>query len=189
MIMTMPGKTLRNLSVLLTTACALPLAADTGDVLNAWSSAESGSAWVSGYGECWQSQGGATNLAPCAAPVEKALPVPEVVTVRLGFAFDSADIQSINNHNELMRLDGLITQLKDVSAYITVVGHTDAKGSEAYNQKLGLRRAAAVREYLISKGIPSDQVAPPQSMGERDLLIDYSPAAAEQRRVVIQTEV
>jgi OmpA-OmpF porin, OOP family len=41
---------------------------------------------------------------------------------------------------------------------VLVTGHTDPIGSQAYNQKLSERRADAVRDYLVSKGVPKDKI-------------------------------
>jgi outer membrane protein OmpA-like peptidoglycan-associated protein len=41
------------------------------------------------------------------------------------------------------------------ATYIEIVGHTDSKGDETENLKLSLARANAVRDYLISKDVPS----------------------------------
>jgi len=41
---------------------------------------------------------------------------------------------------------------------VLVTGHTDRIGSDAYNQKLSERRADAVRDYLVSKGVPRDKI-------------------------------
>jgi OmpA-OmpF porin, OOP family len=41
---------------------------------------------------------------------------------------------------------------------IVAVGYTDRIGSDAYNLKLSQRRAAAVKTYLVSKGIPADKI-------------------------------
>jgi OOP family OmpA-OmpF porin len=41
---------------------------------------------------------------------------------------------------------------------VLAVGHTDAVGSNEYNQKLSLRRAAAVKEFLLSKSLPADKI-------------------------------
>ncbi|KFB73466.1 MAG: Outer membrane protein II* [Candidatus Accumulibacter phosphatis] len=41
---------------------------------------------------------------------------------------------------------------------IIAVGHTDRFGSDAYNQKLSEKRAAAVKTYLVSKGIEANRV-------------------------------
>ena len=40
----------------------------------------------------------------------------------------------------------------------TLTGHTDPLGTDAYNQKLSERRADAVRDYLVSKGVPKDKI-------------------------------
>jgi OOP family OmpA-OmpF porin len=41
---------------------------------------------------------------------------------------------------------------------VLVSGHTDRIGTDAYNQKLSERRSDAVRDYLVSKGVPKDKV-------------------------------
>ena len=41
---------------------------------------------------------------------------------------------------------------------IIAVGHTDRFGSDAYNQKLSEKRAAAVKAYLVSKGIEANRI-------------------------------
>ena len=46
----------------------------------------------------------------------------------------------------------------DVDLRVLVEGHSDAKGDEAYNKKLSLRRATAVRDYLMALGVSSDQI-------------------------------
>ena len=41
---------------------------------------------------------------------------------------------------------------------VLVTGHTDRIGTQQYNQKLSERRADAVRDYLVSKGVPRDRI-------------------------------
>jgi OOP family OmpA-OmpF porin len=41
---------------------------------------------------------------------------------------------------------------------VIATGHTDSVGTDAYNQKLSERRAAAVKDYLVSKGIPAAKI-------------------------------
>lgn len=41
---------------------------------------------------------------------------------------------------------------------VTIGGHTDDTGSEELNEKLSLTRAATARDYLVSKGVPADQI-------------------------------
>ncbi len=52
----------------------------------------------------------------------------------------------------------LYTLDRNPKADILVTGNTDQRGSEQYNQKLGERRAQAVREYLLSKGLPEARI-------------------------------
>jgi OOP family OmpA-OmpF porin len=54
----------------------------------------------------------------------------------------------------------VISKLKDVTKLelVLVTGHTDRIGTQAYNQKLSERRADAVRDYLVSKGVARDKI-------------------------------
>jgi outer membrane protein OmpA-like peptidoglycan-associated protein len=57
------------------------------------------------------------------------------------------------------KLDDVAKALLDQSfKQITVEGHTDSKGSASKNEALSQQRADSVREYLVSKGIPSDKI-------------------------------
>jgi len=71
------------------------------------------------------------------------------------FAFDKSTLKP-EGKEELDKL------AKDLSAVnydsIHVTGHTDRIGSTKYNQKLSERRANAVRDYLVGKGIPADRI-------------------------------
>ena len=46
----------------------------------------------------------------------------------------------------------------DAQASLVVVGHADVRGSKAYNQALSERRAALIRDFLVSQGVPSDKI-------------------------------
>ncbi len=50
---------------------------------------------------------------------------------------------------------------------ITLVGRTDPRGSQAYNEKLGLERAERVKRYLVTKGIDPARIQT-KSLGEHD---------------------
>ena len=52
-----------------------------------------------------------------------------------------------------------------------VVGHTDSWGSDAYNDRLSLRRAEAVKAYLIGQGVSASKIMT-KGMGERELVVD-----------------
>jgi OOP family OmpA-OmpF porin len=56
-------------------------------------------------------------------------------------------------------IDEALAKLQGVDLEMVIAtGHTDSIGTEAYNQKLSERRAAAVKDYLVSKGIPSAKI-------------------------------
>ena len=74
---------------------------------------------------------------------------PPSIDLYINFKFDSAELEP----DALLALRSLGQALKSQElkdARIQIVGHTDAKGSEAYNQKLSERRASAVRSLLVS---------------------------------------
>lgn len=65
--------------------------------------------------------------------------------------------------SERMALDNLATQFKTFGLYehdasLVVIGYADVRGSNEYNQALSERRAALVRNYLVSKGVPADDI-------------------------------
>lgn len=56
-------------------------------------------------------------------------------------------------------LDSLVTALKaDPDLKVEVQGHADAKGSSSINEKLSMRRAKSISDYLLGKGIPADRI-------------------------------
>lgn len=68
----------------------------------------------------------------------------------LTFAHDSSRIDA----SSATILDRAVTSLKEANTVnVRIVGHTDSSGTDEYNQKLSERRAIAVRDYLVSKGI------------------------------------
>ena len=73
------------------------------------------------------------------------------------FAFGSATLTSTArgriDQDVLPRLQGCAS-----IDLILVSGHTDRIGSQQYNQQLSERRAEAVRQYMISKGTPTDKI-------------------------------
>ncbi len=85
------------------------------------------------------------------------------------FAFDSSEIsqQSASTLDQHASLLG-----NNQGSKVLVVGHTDPRGSREYNMALGERRAAAVRDYLGSKGIDTANVEI-TSRGEEELTGNY----------------
>ena len=173
---------LAPVAIALTLSAPVAIGADAID--HYWSAAEPQTAWVNPYGECWKSEEGPTDLSPCVKPVV----VPAEVTLHLNFEFDKYQVpNNVVNKEEVAKIDDYIAQVNATpeQEYVTVVGHTDAKGSDAYNEALGMRRADAVRNYIIAQGYPASQVGPAESRGERDMLPGVDPYSVEQRRVVL----
>jgi outer membrane protein OmpA-like peptidoglycan-associated protein len=69
----------------------------------------------------------------------------------LKFEFDKADLRQ-QDRELLSRIAGIILTSHDYT--ISVNGHTDDVGSDAYNKTLSQRRAQAVRDYLVKAGLP-----------------------------------
>jgi len=174
-------------------AVSAPVAAQTGMDESYWYasgdiSLPDGQLWTNSYGECYKSEypDGPTDLPPCGIK-----PVPKEVSVTLNFEFDKYQVpETVVNREAITQIDDYIDQVKATpqEEYITVVGHTDAKGSDAYNMALGMRRADAVRDYMIAQGYPAKDLAPPVSEGKRDLLPGVDPYSVLQRRVVLTRE-
>lgn len=93
-----------------------------------------------------------------AAPAEA--PTPERLRVSFNadvlFGFDRATISPSGKR----ALDKFTTELSDVAYdHVTIEGHTDRIGTQAYNEKLSLQRADAVKTYLVSRGaIPANKI-------------------------------
>ncbi|MDM7322712.1 MAG: OmpA family protein [Gammaproteobacteria bacterium] len=84
-------------------------------------------------------------------------------------------------------LDALVAEMKiDQIEEVTVVGHTDSIGTEAYNQKLSERRAKTVADYLVSKGVPAAKIKA-YGKGESQPIADNRTKAgrAKNRRVEV----
>ncbi|MCO8313948.1 OmpA family protein [Pseudomonas mandelii] len=125
---------------------------------------------------------------PAPAPVveEVAVVKEEVIVIRdVHFQFDSAKLTPADKDV----LDTIATRLKQESssAQLTVTGHTDSVGSDAYNQKLSDRRARSVVEYLISQGVPRSSFVSVTGAGESQPVADNK--TADGRSMNRRTEI
>ncbi len=93
--------------------------------------------------------------APAAAPAAK--PSGDKITVAADALFDFNKATLCPEGKA--KLDEVVAKAGAIKLEVIIaVGHTDRIGSDAYNQKLSERRAAAVKQYLVSKGIDANRV-------------------------------
>jgi OOP family OmpA-OmpF porin len=126
---------------------------------------------------------GAKPVAPTAA---KPAPSSEKVTFAADalFDFDKAVLKSDGQ----AKLDDLFNKLYGMNLEVIIaVGHTDSIGSDAYNDKLSIRRAEAVKKYLVDKGVEPNRIYT-EGKGEKQPVADNKTAAgrAKNRRVEIE---
>ncbi len=124
--------------------------------------------------------------APAPAPVAAPAPTSEKVTFAADafFDFDKAVLKPEGK----AKLTDLSAKLKGMNLEVIIaVGHTDSVGTDAYNQKLSLRRAEAVKAFLTSTGIDANRVYT-EGKGEKQPVADNktSEGRAKNRRVEIE---
>lgn len=103
-----------------------------------------------------------------AVPTEPAAPMaPEDAMYLVFFDWDKSDLGA----GALNVLDAVAAEVaKNPPNVINVVGHADTSGPKDYNQRLAFRRATAVRDALVQRGVPAAKIAI-ESRGENELLV------------------
>ena len=126
--------------------------------------------------------------APAApAPVAPVAPPAATKVTYAADAFFNFD-KSVLKPEGKAKLDDLVEKIKGINLEVIIaVGHTDSVGSDAYNQKLSIRRSEAVKAYLVSKGIEKNRVYT-EGKGEKQPVADNKTAEgrAKNRRVEIE---
>lgn len=122
----------------------------------------------------------ATSSEPAPRPRASALALP------VQFAFDSADILP----SARPQLDSLAEGIRLLPELQTVVieGHTDALGSDHYNEQLSLRRAYAVKRYLVAAHHIDPIRLKAVGLGKFALLPGRDPFGPDNRRVQFRGE-
>jgi len=125
-------------------------------------------------------EGGTRGIAVAPRPGS----LPPGVNLDIPFGLNSDQLQP----SATAQLDQLAQALQSdalASSRVEIVGHTDSSGAAAYNLSLSLRRATAVRNYLVAEaGIGQERLAA-VGRGEEEPIPGTDPASARNRRVEI----
>jgi OOP family OmpA-OmpF porin len=126
--------------------------------------------------------------APVVQKIVPVVPVPapvvkEVISFNLLFAINKAAIT-----DEMIPIleQAKIILEEDPEAKFVVAGHTDSTGAEAYNQGLSERRAASVKNWLVSNGIAADRL---ETAGYGETQPKYDNTTAEGRKLNRRVEL
>ena len=128
--------------------------------------------------------------APRAAAPAAPAPAPAAAT-KVTYAADAFfDFnKSVLKAEGKAKLDDLVGKVKGINLEVIIaVGHTDAVGSDAYNQKLSVKRSDAVKAYLVSKGIEKNRVYT-EGKGEKQPVADNNTAAGRSKNRRVEIEV
>lgn len=199
---------MNHVAVLFATA-AIAATAGAQEIHN-WRDA-SGTVWKNTPGECWRdaswtpataaegcdgwiapmaAPAPAPMAAPAPAPAPMAAPAPAPMATKVTYgadAFFDFD-KSMLKPEGMAKLDDLASKIGGITLEVVIaVGHTDSTGPAAYNEKLSMARAEAVKAYLVSKGIESNRVYT-EGKGEASPVADNMTreGRAKNRRVEIE---
>ncbi|MEJ2402991.1 MAG: OmpA family protein [Candidatus Thiodiazotropha sp.] len=122
------------------------------------------------YGECWHTGAelpAVENSVPCKPSfaafevVDSKAPEPIVEPMAVTFGIDTKfdfDKSELRPSVRLV-LDTFVRKLNDIyPETITVTGHADRLGTDSYNQHLSEQRAQAVKNYMVSMGVPAESI-------------------------------
>lgn len=161
---------------------------------------------TSGSGLCWLTLGDKKAEEKCGDLIEKAVKAPVVtqpasvqqlpvvekapvnvkVELNVLFSFDSSKLTG--SAKETLRSWAMKYDIKNVR----IVGHSDQIGKNPYNDKLSVKRANVVKDYLVSLGIPSTAFTSVTGVGKVDPVVNCKPLTIEceapNRRVEVEAE-
>lgn len=156
-----------------------------------------GHVWKNNYGQCWRAGYWTPSMAteecdpdlvkkaapaakaqdtvpatPLVPPTGPAKPAFEKVTIQAEALFDF-DKAVVRPDGKKVLDDEVVSKMKQYSQVevLLITGHADRIGSAKYNQKLSERRAAAVKDYLVSQGVEANRLET-AAKGESEPVVD-----------------
>jgi outer membrane protein OmpA-like peptidoglycan-associated protein len=135
-----------------------------------------------GFGEATARNAG-LHSGQISAMIDLSRRFASEVPSTINFAFDSAVLDEGARANLRQQADW-IKQFPEVR--FRVYGHTDLVGSDAYNRRLGKRRADAAVNYLVSQGISRSRLEAVASFGETQPLVVTTEPERRNRRTVTE---
>ena len=131
-------------------------------------------------------------VPPPAPPVVAPVVVPPApVSEKVSFAADALfDFdKAVLKPEGKAKLDDLTSKLGSIKLEVIIaVGHTDSVGTDAYNQKLSIRRAEAVKAYIQGKGVEANRIYT-EGKGEKQPVADNKTADGRQKNRRVEIEV
>jgi OOP family OmpA-OmpF porin len=126
-------------------------------------------------------------VKPAAKPKPKPKPVAQKITLAADVLFDF-DKAVLKNEGK-SKLDDLANKIRAINLEVVIaIGHTDSIGSDAYNQKLSVRRAESVKSYLVSKGIEPNRIYT-EGKGEKQPVASNKTKDGRQKNRRVEIEV
>jgi OOP family OmpA-OmpF porin len=167
--------------------------------------------WLNNYGQCWKAAYWTPAMAtaecdpdlvpkpaarpvpppppvkPAVKPKPKPAPVAAKITLAADVLFDF-DKSALKPEGK-SKLDDLAVKVRDINLEVVIaIGHTDSIGSDAYNQKLSVRRAESVKAYLVSKGVEPNRIYT-EGKGEKQPVASNKTKDGRQKNRRVEIEV
>ena len=211
----MMKRILMPLAALAVAVFAMPFSALAQSKQGYWTEPAGGDAvWRSGTGLCWRAGYWTPAMAiaecdpdlvpkpaappaaptpppppPPAKPAPKPAPKPvaEKVTLAADVLFDFD--KSVLKPEGKGKLDDLANKVKAINLEVVIaIGHADSVGSDAYNQRLSVRRAESVKAYLVSKGVEPNRIYT-EGKGEKQPVASNKTKDGRQKNRRVEIEV
>jgi len=192
---------------------ALPLTASAQSKQGYWIQPSTDLVWKNASGQCWRAgywtpamaiaecdpdlmpRPAATPPPPPPPPAKPAAkpapakpkPVAEKVTLAADVLFDFD--KSVLKNEGKAKLDDLATKVNAINLEVVIaIGHTDSIGSDAYNQKLSVRRAESVKAYLVTRGVEPNRIYT-EGKGEKQPVASNKTKDGRQKNRRVEIEV